>query len=905
MNISIRNGNVIDELKKLPSESVDCIVSSPPYYSLRDYSGVATYSDADIDKVKVIAISDLQEHRDRVPDPQKGRYYLTEPLFNDKEKKWFISLKYDVSEIWGGDPDCDHEWIEYVRKGQDDGRNSDKLNIKKSNEENFQLVENQKQNVCSKCGAWAGQLGLEPTYQMYIDHMMLVMTELKRILKKTGTLFWNMGDSYASSGGPSRHFGYSDPKWDKARNGSFEESTAYDQGIEPKSLMMMPERLAMAMIDDGWILRNTLSWHKCLGSNTQLYVKTSTGTFRTNVKDLYKIKGEKYVYGTKGWIKITNFVKNPTSDMLTIHLRNGMRIEVTPEHRFPLEDGRLLCANDLKKGDKIAHNRLADNKGSELGTYDNGYIVGMYVAEGCKTKRMIQIALHAKENDIADKIKKFTLKYDGTFGNYNYGNRKIVHVSGDVPISIIDHYVAGYGSKNKHLSSYALNENNNFLEGVLDGYLDGDGHYEKENDRYRIGFALNRELEYDLRLICNRLGYNMRAFLSHATETKSGKVFPAIRGEIRKKRSGHHNQKDDYEIKHIEETMGISYEIEVDSEDHLFTLIDGTLTHNSNAMPSSVRDRFSNKWEYVFFFTKSQKYYFDLDSIRKPLAKSSIKRISQENIPNQFKSGKSSEFAETNPVNNIPKIMNNMHQKYQQEGAYKGSHSGYINEDGSLRVNLSGANPGDILFDDTIYDPYTDPNIWDAFIEYLEQERPELLMPSILDIPTMPHSFAHFAVFPETLVNPLIKVGCPSEVCVKCGKPKLPFFIDTGRYYDHGTGEYSEYHTRETKRKIMDANGISDSSVFNTELIKERVTKWIPSCNCNAGFEPGTVLDPFAGSGTVGVVAKKQGKSAILTEISPEYAEIIKNRLEIEASGTNMNVKFVETASISSLEEEE
>ncbi len=142
MNINIRNGNVIDELRKIPSESVDCIVSSPPYYSLRDYSGVATYSDADIDKVKVIAISDLQKHRDRVPDSQKGRYYLTEPVFNDKEKKWFISLKYDVSEIWGGDPDCDHEWIEYVRKGQDGGRNSDKLNIKKSNEENFQLVEN-------------------------------------------------------------------------------------------------------------------------------------------------------------------------------------------------------------------------------------------------------------------------------------------------------------------------------------------------------------------------------------------------------------------------------------------------------------------------------------------------------------------------------------------------------------------------------------------------------------------------------------------------------------------------------------------------------------------------------------------------------------------------------------------
>ena len=162
------------------------------------------------------------------------------------------------------------------------------------------------------------------------------------------------------------------------------------------------------------------------------------------------------------------------------------------------------------------------------------------------------------------------------------------------------------------------------------------------------------------------------------------------------------------------------------------------------------------------------------------------------------------EIANYDEKNYTSKTSNNTYQKYQQDGAYKGSHSGYLNEDGSLRVNLSGANPGDVLFDDTIYDLYTDPNIQDAFIEYLERERPELLIPSILDIPTMPHSFAHFAVFPETLVKPLIKAGCPSD---------------------------------------------------------------------------GIVLDPFAGSGTVGVVAMKQNKNAILIEISPEYCDIIKKRL--------------------------
>ena len=539
MKISLMNGNVLDMLKNIPNESIDCIVSSCPYYGLRSYKG----ADA----------------------------------------------------IWGGNPECEHEWVnQEIHKDNLRFRDPNhKASVGNHKNQEIYSSSNVKTNSCYKCGAWKGQLGLDPTYQLYVEHLMLVMKELKRVLKKTGTLFWNMGDTYSGAGAGQKDTGKASYEASDFRHFPIKSN------LPNKSLMMIPERLAMAMIDDRWILRNKLAWFK------------------------------------------------------------------------------------------------------------------------------------------------------------------------------------------------------------------------------------------------------------------------------------------------------------------------------RNAMPSSVSDRFSNKWEYVFFFTKSQKYYFDLDSIRKPLAESSIKRISQENIPNQFQKGKSVDFAETEPVNNIPKILNNMHKKYngvysnltpEESEKYGSPRARNMRHDGQSMDNnddLHGANPGDVVFDDTIYDLYTDPNIQDAFIEYLEGERPELLMPSILDIPTMPHSFAHFAVFPETLVNPLIKVGCPSDVCVKCGKPKLPFFINTGRYYDHGTGEYVEYHTRETKEKIMEATGASSSSVFNTEVIKEKEIKWLPSCKCNADFEPGTVLDPFAGSGTVGVVAKKQGKSAILIEISPEYVEIIKNRLEIEASGINMNVKFVETASISSMEEDE
>jgi len=214
--VKILNEHVLDALKKLPDESVDCIITSPPYYGLRFYKGAEA--------------------------------------------------------VWGGDPNCAHEWSINISERTDYTgfeRNREGLNKfaeiidghKRSSVSQIpSVIKNS--SFCSKCGAWKGQLGLEPTYELYLDHLLMVTAELKRVLKKTGTLFWNMGDSYASAGGPSRHRGYSDPIWAKARNGSFDEPTAYPQGIKPKSLMMIPERFAIRMIEQGWILRNKIIWIK-------------------------------------------------------------------------------------------------------------------------------------------------------------------------------------------------------------------------------------------------------------------------------------------------------------------------------------------------------------------------------------------------------------------------------------------------------------------------------------------------------------------------------------------------------------------------------------------------------------------------------------------------------------------
>ena len=99
---------------------------------------------------------------------------------------------------------------------------------------------------------WKGQLGLEPTWQMYVEHIVTVCQELKRVLKRTGSMYLVLGDTFASSGAKGDHKGkeiaYSPPH--KAED------------YQPKCLMGVPWRVAFALIDDGWVLRERIIWHK-------------------------------------------------------------------------------------------------------------------------------------------------------------------------------------------------------------------------------------------------------------------------------------------------------------------------------------------------------------------------------------------------------------------------------------------------------------------------------------------------------------------------------------------------------------------------------------------------------------------------------------------------------------------
>lgn len=102
-----------------------------------------------------------------------------------------------------------------------------------------------------------GQIGLEKTWQEYIKKLIDIFDEVKRVLKKEGNCFINLGDSYASVGKLSGDID-DDEGMDIERGRSRVKKGTYSE----KCLMMIPERFSILMIDSGWILRNKIVWVK-------------------------------------------------------------------------------------------------------------------------------------------------------------------------------------------------------------------------------------------------------------------------------------------------------------------------------------------------------------------------------------------------------------------------------------------------------------------------------------------------------------------------------------------------------------------------------------------------------------------------------------------------------------------
>jgi len=152
---------------------------------------------------------------------------------------------YGTADWEGGNPDCDHKVSSGGPSQLEGASQRGRSDVAKG--------------ACPRCGARRidSQLGLEPTIEEYVANMVGVFREVRRVLRKDGSLWLNLGDSYNGSGGAGGDYGpgglkEGQPKY-PGRNVS---------GLKAKDLCGIPWRVAFALQADGWWLRSDIIWAK-------------------------------------------------------------------------------------------------------------------------------------------------------------------------------------------------------------------------------------------------------------------------------------------------------------------------------------------------------------------------------------------------------------------------------------------------------------------------------------------------------------------------------------------------------------------------------------------------------------------------------------------------------------------
>lgn len=112
-----------------------------------------------------------------------------------------------------------------------------------------------------------GQIGLEDSLQEYLNEMVKLFREVKRVLKPEGTLWLNLGDSYVGTGGDRKkkvkNELFQTQQSHGPKDGRYERTKKIKEyGLKPKDLMGIPWRVAFALQDDGWYLRSDIIWNK-------------------------------------------------------------------------------------------------------------------------------------------------------------------------------------------------------------------------------------------------------------------------------------------------------------------------------------------------------------------------------------------------------------------------------------------------------------------------------------------------------------------------------------------------------------------------------------------------------------------------------------------------------------------
>jgi DNA modification methylase len=147
---------------------------------------------------------------------------------------------------------------------------------------------------------------------------------------------------------------------------------------------------------------------------------------------------------------------------------------------------------------------------------------------------------------------------------------------------------------------------------------------------------------------------------------------------------------------------------------------------------------------------------------------------------------------------------------------------------------------------------------------------------TVWTIPTEPLREEHYAAFPQQLAERVIRAAT-SELgaCETCG---APWERVVQRLHETGSDEDRQHAQRRLRATGGAIDGGTEHSSLGAGAWGYRTVGWRPTCNCGGGIVPCWVLDPFIGSGTTALVARRLGRCCVGVELSSDYCEVIARR---------------------------
>ena len=684
-------GDTLTTLRDMPDECVDTIITSPPYWGLRDYG----------DETKT---------------------------------------------IWGGNPKCEHKFGKdiHITRHKAGETNPGKEGYTK----NAGAWSESGGSFCSLCGAWYGQLGLEPTLDLFLEHLLEITLELKRVLKKTGVMFWNHGDCYNSSP-PGNKSGQMDKQL-KSGDGLYGrlieryggDNSKFKKELHnypTKCLCLQNYRLILKMIDNQqWILRNSIIWHK-------------PNAMPSSVKDRFSNSYEPVfmlVKNKKYWFDL-DAVRKPHAQSGIERLQRG----VSDHHKYSGLSGMgggggLNDPRPNTRETKIPK-ELAESFGSPRARYHR------------------------------DKTQSENYKAGGMRNAPEPGETNAFNMKGKNPGDVVSVPTLNY-------------------------YVEFDGRFYKVSEDCPIHSPyLGREIPQ--------------------------KVFYGGQQGLQKNRISDISKNPAQEP--VDESVSTLFH---DDENHQTKPANGCEQTSQNISENKISGSLQDKDE-------SQNHRHIEGKIQKPFCNLDCSSLSDKEIAILHNKENRKNISLKVPDDNASdKILSHKLGRKQSS----------LNEHSDL--------------------PYLNFNTKKCTCQEIQVEH-LATKPDVWKISTQSFSQAHFATFPQKLIEPMIMAGCPEKICKKCGKARVRI-VELGKVVTMGGSDRGKLSVEESYVEGKENHGHQFKQ-------HEHQTIGFTDCHCRQGWDKGIVLDPFSGSGTTALVAKKLGRRYVGIEINKEYVKMSEDRL--------------------------